>query len=303
MVGLHGVLPIVPTVFTASGAVDEAETLAVVDYILGAGAQGLVFPGLASEYDTLTRNERLRMTALIGERVHSKVAFVVGASAESIDDVVTFAAAGAEVGAVAAMILTPKNCGTQHEAMVEFFRAAHAGSRIPIMLQNAPPPMGLGLPLEQVAKLARDVPAIRFVKEEAPPSGQRLTRLSELAGDALDAVFGGAGARYVIDELKRGARGTMPACELTELHVEMLARHARGDEAGARDLFERTLPLLNMQAVFRWRWTKALLRRRRLITSEHVRAPGPELDRYDRAELDALLERLSDLLPLTPRVA
>ena len=119
-----------------------------------------------------------------------------------------------------------------------------------------------------------------------------------LAGNALAAALGGAGARYVIDELTRGAKGTMPACEITELHVEMLDRFRRKDDAGARDLFVRTLPLLNMQAVFRWRLTKAVLERRGVIDSTVVRAAGPELDRYDRPELDALLARLADLLPL-----
>jgi 4-hydroxy-tetrahydrodipicolinate synthase len=165
------------------------------------------------------------------------------------------------------------------------------------MVQNAPAPMGIGMPLDKVAELARKVDGIRYVKEEAQPSGQRITQLTELAGDSLDAVFGGAGARYVIDELARGAEGTMPACEITELHVSMLAQYRAGEEKRARDLFERTLPLLNMQAVFRWRLTKAVLQRRGLIESTHTRAPGPELDCYDRAELDALLSRLSDLLP------
>jgi dihydrodipicolinate synthase/N-acetylneuraminate lyase len=166
------------------------------------------------------------------------------------------------------------------------------------MVQNAPAPMGLGLPLEHVADLARTVDGIRFVKEETPPSGQRITRLTELAGDSLDAVFGGAGARHLIDELNRGAQGSMPACEITELHVEMVMRFETGDVRGARDLFERTLPLLNMQATFRWRLTKAVLLRRGLIDSDFVRAPGPALDRQDQAELDVLLGRLGDLLPL-----
>jgi 4-hydroxy-tetrahydrodipicolinate synthase len=78
----------------------------------------------------------------------------------------------------------------------------------------------------------------------------------------------------------------------------MLDRFRRKDDAGARDLFERTLPLLNMQAVFRWRLTKAVLERRGVIDSTFVRAAGPELDRYDRLELDALLARLADLLQL-----
>jgi 4-hydroxy-tetrahydrodipicolinate synthase len=298
MSGLAGVLPIVPTIFTASGAIDEAGTRRVLDYIIAAGAHGVVFPGLASEYDMLSRDERLAMTALLGEWIGGRVPFVVGASAPDADDAVAYAAAGAAAGASAAMILTPRAFADDMAAMADFFRAAHAGSGIAIMLQNAPAPMGVGLPLDKVAALAQAVDGIHYVKEETPPSGQRITQVTELAGPALDAVFGGAGGRYLIDELARGARGTMPACEITELHVAMIHAFAAGDERRARDLFERTLPLLNMQAIFRWRLTKEVLRRRGLIDDPYVRAPGAALDRADRAELDALLGRLADLLPL-----
>lgn len=294
---LSGVLPVLPTIFTASGAIDETGTRRVVEYIVASGAHGIVFPGLASEYETLSRDERLQMTRLVGEWIGGRVSFVVGASAPAADDAIAFAAAGAEAGAAAAMVLTPRVFAADPRDMQAFYRNVHSGSGIDIILQNAPAPMGIGLPLEQIAELARSVEGIRYVKEEAPPSGQRITRLAELAGDALLAVFGGAGARYLIDELTRGAKGTMPACEITELHVAMFGRFQRGDDAGARDLFERTLPLLSMQAVFRWRLTKAVLQRRGLIESTFVRAAGPELDPYDRAELDALLARLADVLP------
>ena len=294
---LEGVLPILPTIFTERGDVDEAGMQRVLEYTVDAGASGIVFPGLASEYDMLTKEERLHLTAQVGRWVEGRIDFVVGASARTTGDAAAYAEAGARAGASAAMILTPHSMAEDLDAMAAFFRDVHAASGIDIMLQNAPAPMGIGLALDRVAALAREVPGIRYVKEEAPPSGQRITELSELAGGALDAVFGGAGARYVIDELTRGAKGTMPACEITELHVAMHRRFVEGDEAGARDLFERTLPLLNMQAIFRWRLTKAVLLRRGLIDSAFTRAKGPALDRYDLIELDALLTRLGDLLP------
>jgi len=294
---LEGVLPILPTIFTERGEIDEPGMRRVLDYVVESGATGIVFPGLASEYDMLEKDERLHLTARVGEWVDGRVDFVVGASARTTGDAAAYALAGARAGASAAMILTPHAMADDLAAMAAFFRDVHAEAGIDIMLQNAPAPMGIGLALDRVAALARQVPGIRYVKEEAPPSGQRITQLAELAGEALDAVFGGAGARYVIDELTRGAKGTMPACEITELHVAMHRAFAGGDEECARDLFERTLPLLNMQAIFRWRLTKAVLQRRGLISSDYTRAKGPELDRFDRIELHALLARLSDLLP------
>ncbi len=298
MTSLAGVFPILPMIFTSGGELDLPGTRRVLDYILAAGAAGVVFPGLASEYDMLSVEERLQVTEALGGWIGGRVPLIVGASHPDAAVAARLASAGAAAGAVAAMVLTPHAHAGDIEAMARYFHDVHAASGIAIMLQNAPAPMGVGLNVEQVLALAQAVEGIRYVKEETQPSGHRITALNERAGSAIDAVFGGAGARYVIDELVRGATGTMPACEITEVHVEMLARFDRGDAEGARELFERTLPLLSMQAVFRWRLTKAVLQRRGLIESDYVRSPGPALDAYDQRELDVLLARIADLLPL-----
>ncbi len=297
MTVLTGVLPILPTIFAADGALDETGTQRVLEDVIASGAQGVVFPGLASEYDHLSSAERLHMTARLGEWIGGRVPFVIGASSASVDDAVRYAEAAALAGAAAVMVLTPHALAQDLDAMAAFYARIADQSGLPVMLQNAPPPMGVGLALERVAELARAVPGIRSVKEEAPPSGQRITRLTELAGDALDAVFGGAGARHLMDELARGAQGTMPACEISGLHVAMVNAWHGGRQDDARLLYERTLPLLTMQAVFRWRLTKAVLLRRGLIGSDFTRAPGPALDALDQRELSAMLARLRDLLP------
>jgi len=180
LTSLSGVLPILPTIFTGAGAIDEAGMRRVLEYIVEAGAGGVVFPGLASEYDMLSPEERLHLTALIGTWIGGRLPFVVGASAPATDDAVAYTAAGGAAGASAAMILTPKAFADDPAAMADFFEAAHAGSGVAIMVQNAPAPMGIGLSLEKVAELARTVDGIRYVKEEAQPSGQRITRLTEL---------------------------------------------------------------------------------------------------------------------------
>ena len=62
------------------------------------------------------------------------------------------------------MILTPKTFAGDLAAMAGFFRAAHEGSGIAIMLQNAPAPMGIGMPLEQVAEGYRAIDERRAIK-------------------------------------------------------------------------------------------------------------------------------------------
>jgi 4-hydroxy-tetrahydrodipicolinate synthase len=291
-----GVWPVLPTPFTAAGAPDEAGLAAVTAYALRAGVDGVVYPGVASEYDQLTPAERTRLVDVVAEACRREGgALVVGGS--SPDAAVTHAVMrqAAAVGASAVMIMAPRQ-HTAAPAIVEFFAAAAAAADVPIMLQNAPPPAGSGLPVDVVLDVVRAVPAIAYVKEEALPSGARITRLIENVPASLRGVLGGAGGRYITDELARGAIGTMPAVELAELHVALLGAHRRGDRKAVRQWFERMLPVLNLQAVFRWALTKEVLRRRGIIAHAGKRAAGPELDAGDQRELGECLDALSDVL-------
>ena len=294
--GLAGVFPVLATPFHPDGSPDEDGLRAIARYVIASGADGIVFPGVASEFETLTSAERDRLSDLVAEEAHGKAAFVVGGSAPEPAVSEAVARRASRQGADAIMVMAPKSI-TETGAVAAFFaRMAQGAGDVAILLQNAPPPAGSGLPVEVVAEVVRAVPQVAYVKEEAMPSGARITRMLELAPPSLRGVFGGAGGRYITDELARGAVGTMPACELAEVHVALMRAHRAGDRAGVRRLFNRMLPLLNFQAVFRMAMTKETLRRRGIIAHAGKRAPGPDLDAGDHRELSELLAEVRDLL-------
>jgi len=66
-------------------------------------------------------------------------------------------------------------------------------------------------------------------------------------------VIGGGGARYIVDEVDRGAIAAMPAAEITDVHVALFEAYRAGNIPLARDLYRRTLPLLVIQALWRMR--------------------------------------------------
>lgn len=64
------------------------------------------------------------------------------------------------------------------QAQIEFFsRVAAALPDTPVMLQNVPAPVGAGLDPSVLLEILNAVPAIRYIKEETLPSGQRLSIL------------------------------------------------------------------------------------------------------------------------------
>lgn len=303
MTKLAGVFPVLPTPFAADGAPDAEALARLVAFVIEAGADGIVYPGMASEVETLDPEERQRMVAALGRALDARLPFIVGASAADPAAAAARAEEGRAQGAKAAMIMAPAAAGAEAEAQIHFFRAVAAATGLPIMLQNAPSPMGAGLKPETVAAIVAAVPSIRFVKEETLPCGQNLSLIQAACGDRLDGVFGGAGARYLMDELARGAAGSMPAAELADVHVAITRAHRAGDAAQARRLYSRTLPLLLFQQTFRVRMTKAVLAARGLLASTGARAAGPKPDAGDEAELAALIEEAADLFRIHPPLA
>ena len=294
---LEGVFPIVATPFREDGVADPGDLRRVVDFIAGAGVDGVVFPGVASEFETLAADERRELTAAVAETVAGRMPLIVGVSASDAATARVCAAQARTLSAAAVMAMAPPAMRDNAEAQLDYFRAI-AGEGVPVVLQNAPPPAGCGLDPARIVAIVDEVPGIEYVKEETLPCGQRISKLLAARHSRLRGVFGGAGGRYITDELARGACGTMPACELSDLHAALFRAHRAGDAAGARRLFDRMLPLLNFQAVFRMAMTKEVLRRRGIIAATHVRAAGPVLDAFDLRELDALMAGIADLVPI-----
>ena len=298
---LRGVLPIVPTPFHADGTVDGESFDRVIEYGIAAGAHGLVFPAIASEYFTLSDEERRSLSQRLVRRVAGRVPVVIGVSSPEPEVALGLAKQAEELGAQAVLMLVPAVFAKAPEEALAYIRSVSRAVGLPIMLQNAPAPLGADLPVDAVARICREIDQVRYVKEEGAPSGQRIGALIGAVGRDVEGVFGGDGGRSILSELARGAAGTMPAIELTEVFVALFEAYGRGERKRAADLFARMLPLLNMQRIFRWALTKAVLVRRGIIRDERVRVPGaPLLDAVDREELDVWLEAVRPLLVASP---
>ncbi len=299
---IDGIIPILPTPFHDSGELDEAGMRRVLSYVLEAGAHGVAFPAMASEFYALTDAERSRLTELVVHEVGGAVPVVGTATAPSTQAAVALARDVERLGVDAVMVMPPYVLKEPLAGVRDMFRALGDAINLPLILQNAPPPLGSAYAPEVVKSLMAEVPQVQYVKEETMPCGQRISKILTDPPATLLGVFGGAGGRYIMDELNRGAIGAMPASEITEVHVRIFELYRAGDTAGARALYDRSLPLLTFQAVFRMDMTKEVLRRRGVLASTRVRVGATPLDAIDHAELDVLLADINDLL-IVPTVA
>lgn len=283
---LHGIIPIVYTPFDAAGRIDEEDLARLVDHLIAAGAHGIAAVGAASECHKLTIAERMRLAELTIAATRGRVPTIVGTSATNTAESIALSRHAEGLGA-RAVFLTPPLFGAVTPAALEYHYGAVGGAiGIPIMVQDAQ--VSIAPPL--VARLAARIPAIRYVKEEAPlASGPRI---SELRRDspALTVLSGGA---RLIEDLARGARGAIPGslgcADLSAAYERFVA----GDIAGARAAYEHFTPLSFWRQPFPLLGTKEVLRRLGIFKAAHLREPvNEQLDAHDRRELSAILERM-----------
>lgn len=295
MAVLKGIYPVIPTLFREDNSLDLAAQAKVVHWALESGAHGLVFPGVASEYNFLGTDERAKLVSLVASEAGGSTPIIGGASAPTVPEVVSAGRNCLEDGIRHLMVMAPKGLGQDPEAQLGFFQGiSESLADAEIILQNAPQPIGAGLSARDISGIVAACPAITYVKEETLPSGPAITALLSSGIPHLKGVWGGGGARYIIDEFDRGAIAALPAVELVDLHVALYDAHVSGDHDRARHLYRLSLPLLASQAIYRMRLTKYVLAKRGVAEAFHVRAPLPELDDFAKADIDRMVLDLLD---------
>ncbi len=298
---IRGVWPVLCTPFTRDGAVDPRAMRRIVRFAMDSRVSGVVFPGFASEVDDLTPVERVELLRVVLDELGGTLPIIAGASSPTLAEAIARVQEVQSLGIRQVMIQAPKAIGTDAAAVTAFYAAiAEACPGIEIILQNAPAPRGSDLSPAAVLTVASAVPAIRIVKEETIPSGGPISAIIAGAPAHLAGVMGGGGARFVIDEALRGACGAMPAVEFADIHARMWHALENGAESEARDLYERTLPLLMIQSHARMRLTKRVLMLRGILDNDMVRAKIPEFDARDLSEIEALMGRIADLFTVAP---
>lgn len=293
----RGIYTIPVTPFDESGAIDEPSLRRCLEFCVEAGAHGVVGPVNASEFFTLSDDERDLVVRTMVQVVDHAAPVVAGVTGVSPQHAALLARRAQEAGCDALIAMPPPERQKSPDDILEYYHTVAQAVDLPIFLQNYGGPGGTAMSPELVARLLHQVEHLDYVKEETPPPGPAMTAILELAGDDCKGIMGGHGCAYLIEEYRRGACGNMPACEVTDAAVNLWNLLDSGREEEARTMFHRFLPLFNIERLYGVAAYKTILHRRGVIASPYMRIPRRQgLDSYVRHELDLALRQIADLL-------
>jgi 4-hydroxy-tetrahydrodipicolinate synthase len=293
-----GVFIIAATPFLESGELDLASADRMAEFYLACGVTGMTILGMMGEAPKLSHDESVTFAARILKRVDGRVPVVVGVSSPGLRTMKSLTDEVMALGATGVMIAPTVGLRTD-EQIEGYFNAVtrELGSRVPVVLQDYPPSTGVYMSVPLVNRLIATLPSIKVFKHEDCPGLRKLSKLraAEAAGERRRvSILVGNGGLYLVQELRRGADGANTGFAFPEMLVGVCDRFFAGDVEGAEDLYDIYLPLVRheQQPGIGLAIRKEVLRRRGVIASAAVRAPGPSLDADDHREIDSLIARL-----------
>ncbi len=293
-----GIYPIAPTPFHPNGDVDFDGQRRVLDCMVDQGVDGICILANYSEQFLLTDAERDTLTDLCLAHVAGRVPVIVTVSHYSTRIATERARRAAGGGAKMLMLMPPYHGATlradEKGTLEQFARVAEAAA-IPLMVQDAPL-SGVTLSVPFLARLAREVPLVRYFKIEVPQAAAKLRALIEAGGSAIAGPFDGEESITLMADLDAGATGTMPSALLPDLIRPVLVHHRAGRRSEAAAAYARILPLINYEnRQCGLRATKTVMMEGGVIASDAVRHPLEPLHPATRA---GLLELARDVKPL-----
>jgi len=295
---LVGVAPVAPTPFTASGELDVEGVRRVLDCMVDQRVDGICILANYSEQFLLSDDERDTVLEVSLKHVAGRVPVIVTCSHFSTQIAIARARKAKAAGAQMLMLMPPYHGATlraDENGIVEHFARIAEASSLPIMVQDAPL-SGVALSVPLLARLAREVPQVRYFKIEVAGAAAKLRGLIAAGGKLIEGPFDGEESITLMADLDAGATGTMSSALLPDLIRPVVGHHRAGRRKEAAAAYARILPLINYEnRQCGLRATKTVMAGGGVIKSDHVRHPLAPMDAATKA---GLLELAAELNPL-----
>ncbi|MCH9690278.1 MAG: 4-hydroxy-tetrahydrodipicolinate synthase, partial [Gammaproteobacteria bacterium] len=222
-------------------ALDLERLKALVEFHIDAGTHALVAAGTTGESGTLSYDEKCTVMQTVVEAAAERVPVIAGTAANATKDCIKLTQAAMDLGAHAALIMTPAYIKPTQEGLYQHYKAIAEAVHIPIVLYNVPGRTACDLLPETVIRLA-DISNIIGIKE-ATGELARLKHLLDNLNGRMDVYSGDdpTAAEWML----HGAKGVISVtANVAPNHMVKLVDAALSqDEALVAKLQVELLPL------------------------------------------------------------
>ena len=240
---LEGIFPPIPTPFNSDGEVALNAIKDNLKYLNQFDLRGFVVLGSNGEFVLLKEEEKLEVLKTARESIPSDRLLIAGVGCQSTDQTIELSRKAANVGADAALVITPSYYRSRmtSEVMSRHYRSIAESSPIPVIIYNMPACTGIDIDADTIAVISKH-PNIAGIKDS---SGNiiKMGDLRRLTESHFQILAGSAS--FFLPALSVGAvGGVMALANIAPDQCLALHNHfLRGELEEARDLQIRLIPV------------------------------------------------------------
>ncbi len=287
---LRGIIPPLATPFLADGTLDLRGFESNLDAYAAHDLGGYLVLGSNGESPYLDEEERLALVRAARQGAGRKP-LLVGTGRESTRETIAFTHKAAELGADAALVLTPNYYKSQMtaEALRRHFEAVADASPVPVLIYSVPAFTGLTFQPALAAALSAH-PRVAGLKESSGDLSL-LGRIIAAVPQGFAVACGSAPVLYPALCIGANAGVVAVSCCAPAVAVALHRAFTQGDHVRARRLQDVVTPLgLAITVTYGVAGLKAAIDLAGL-RGGHVRAPLLPLPEAARVEIASLLSR------------
>ncbi|ENU88149.1 MULTISPECIES: 4-hydroxy-tetrahydrodipicolinate synthase [Acinetobacter] len=241
---IQGSIVAIVTPMFEDGGVDWKSLEKLVEWHIQQGTHSIVAVGTTGEASTLSMEEHIKVIQEVIRVANKRIPIIAGTGANSTREAIELTQAAKDVGADAALLVTPYYNKPTQEGLYQHYKAIAEAVEIPQILYNVPGRTGVDMQNETVIRLA-DVKNIVGIKDATGdiPRGKAL--IDGLNGKI--AVYSGDDAT-AWELILLGAKGNISVTanvapkQMSEVCEAALA----GEQAKAQDLNQQIANLHNI---------------------------------------------------------
>jgi len=239
-----GVLPPCITFFGTDGSIDFSRTREHVEWLISAGANGILGVGTCGEFYALELSEREQLTQDLVEWVGGRVPVYIGVMHTSTDIAIRLARSAESAGATGVMSVSPYYSSPPEREVLGYFRDLAQAVSIPLIVYNNPGASGVSISVQALAKLAEEGTASIIKESHGDPA--RIHDLRLLVPESTRVIYGEDYGAF--EAIMGGADGWVAGVGnfMPRHAVRLWGLASSGDVPAARDHWYRILPLVNM---------------------------------------------------------
>lgn len=275
------------------GSVDYKKLQELVEIQIKAGVAGIVPVGTTGESPTVTVEEHIKIIETVIVAAKNRCQVIAGTGANSTLEAIELTSMAKKAGADATLQVTPYYNKPTPEGLYRHFSTIADEIGLPVVLYNIPGRCGVPIPVETIAKLAKN-PLICAVKE----AGGSVERVSAIL-DACDITVLSGDDGLTLPMLSVGAKGVVsvasnlmpvPVVKMVEAFLtgkaDLAMRYHKALYPLFRDLFIETNPIP----------VKAAMVVKGILTEESYRLPLCPMSSKNREILVKTIEEVEKRL-------